>query len=242
MGTDPILHYRLIVQQEDRVYEPYGLEVDVDHDGQRIGEVVHCELGADDRLRVVAVLDDDRLASLDAPIYFSPTVELRGDVDRAVSIAREAVLLGVSVTLQTARVAPTPIAMRAGDIRSSVDRYGWPCSWATETPLLERASHGGQPLRIRTAPQAVGRDGPRTSRLDSDRYGPPARSGTPGHTPASSRFAELTEPDKPAEPEDERKPWEPVPWAEIWVHSIKPFDVQIVEVDETGSPTEPPAD
>jgi hypothetical protein len=121
---------------------PEGIEVDVDHDGHRLGEVVRVELGRDDRLRAVAVLDNDRLASVGEDVFFSPVIEMRGrDLDGSTYIGESARLLGLSVTLSTARVGALPIRMRSGDVRSSVDRFRWPISWASSDPLLERAAH-----------------------------------------------------------------------------------------------------
>lgn len=136
-----------------------GVEVDCDHDGRRVGELVHCELDDDNRLRAVAVLDTDRLAQAieetGASVYFSPLLEMRGGGDGTVYIAREASLLGLSITFQTARVGATPVSWCAGDVRSSVDRYRWPTSWAYNSPLLERCVEHHDGIRERRARHIV---------------------------------------------------------------------------------------
>jgi hypothetical protein len=118
-----------------------GIEIDADHDGQRLGQLLYTELGADERLRAVAVLDDDWLENVEQPVYFSPALDMRGDgIDRSEHyIARTAELIGLSLTLATARVGAHPLAWRQGDLRNPVDRHGWPCSWRGSDPLLARA-------------------------------------------------------------------------------------------------------
>jgi hypothetical protein len=104
-----------------------GIEIDCDHDGRRVGELVHAQLD-DDRLRVVAVLDDDWLGEVEEPVYFSPLLELRGrDLSGSTYIGRTAELLGLSLTFATARLGAHPLSMRAGDVRDSGDRFShWP--------------------------------------------------------------------------------------------------------------------
>jgi hypothetical protein len=55
-----------------------GVVVDCDHDHQRVGDLVYAELGEDQALRCVAVLDNDQLARIDEPVYFSGEFEMRG--------------------------------------------------------------------------------------------------------------------------------------------------------------------
>jgi hypothetical protein len=64
-----------------------GVVIDCDHDHHDYGRLVYAELGDDQALRCVAVVDGD-LTRADGPVYFSPELELRGDVDKPVCIAR----------------------------------------------------------------------------------------------------------------------------------------------------------
>jgi HK97 family phage prohead protease len=115
-----------------------GIAVDCDHDHQQYGNLVYAELGDDQALRCVAVVDGD-LTQAEEPVYFSPELELRGDVDKPICVAREAALLGLSLTFSPATIGAWPVSIRAGDIRRSVDRGKWPASWKYYDPLLERA-------------------------------------------------------------------------------------------------------
>jgi hypothetical protein len=145
-----------------------GVMVDADHDGQRLGELVFAELGDDARLRAVCVLDDDVLTDIERPVYFSPTLQMRGSgIDRTDTyIARTAELLGVSLTFATARSGAHPLSWRRGDFRSSYGRSHWPLSWRSEAPLLARAvdNRAGM-LQTRSAPRIVDRS--RESALDN---------------------------------------------------------------------------
>jgi hypothetical protein len=118
-----------------------GIELDADHNGARLGELVHAELGDDNRLRAVAVLDTDRLEQVEQPVFFSPLFEMRGrDINRSDTyIARAAQLLGLSLTLETARVGALPVSWRRGGLRDPADRYTWPSSWRHSDPLLAHA-------------------------------------------------------------------------------------------------------
>lgn len=117
-----------------------GIEVDADHDGQRLGELLYLELGDDERLRAVCVLDGDWLANVAQPVYFSPMLSMRGrGIDRDTYIAASAEMIGLSVTLETARVGAYPVSRRQGDLRDPVARRTWPFSWQRSDPLLARA-------------------------------------------------------------------------------------------------------
>jgi HK97 family phage prohead protease len=115
-----------------------GVNIDCDHDHQEYGKLIYAELGDDQALRCVAVVDGD-LTRAEEPVYFSPELELRGDVDKRICIAREAALVGLSLTHAPATLGAWPVSIRAGDIRRSLDRNGWPVSWKYHDPLLERA-------------------------------------------------------------------------------------------------------
>jgi HK97 family phage prohead protease len=127
-----------------------GVIVDCDHDGVERGKLLYAELGQDEALRCVAVVDSD-LTHIDEDIYFSPQLLMvgHGIDERSTYIAREASLLGLSLTFSPAALAAQPIGIRAGDLRSSVDRYRWPCSWQHSDPLLARAlDHIGTGLGV----------------------------------------------------------------------------------------------
>jgi hypothetical protein len=76
-----------------------------------------------------------------------------------VYVARTAELLGLSLTLHTARVGAHPVGLRRGDLRDSTARYSsWPCSWQSSDPLLDRAlNHLGSDwqARSRTASRVI---------------------------------------------------------------------------------------
>jgi hypothetical protein len=123
-----------------------GLEIDLDHDpDEQVGELVYAELGSDERLRCVAVVDD-RLEPVlrERSVFFSPLLGMVGAGVRERSyIAREAELLGMSLTLETKRVGAAPVQWRAGDVRDPVARFRWPISWS-QSRLLERSSQVGR--------------------------------------------------------------------------------------------------
>jgi hypothetical protein len=118
---------------------PGGIAIDCDHDHQAVGELIYAELGEDDRLRCVAVLDNDQLTKLDQDVYWSPELDLRGGDPGRYFIARTASLIGLSVTFNPATLAAQPIEIRAGDLRSRVDSGKWATSWRSTSPLLARA-------------------------------------------------------------------------------------------------------
>jgi HK97 family phage prohead protease len=118
---------------------PEGIGIDCDHDDRRIGELVYAELRSDGALCCVAVLDSDRITELSEDVFFSPKVELRGNVREAFCIAREARVLGLSITFSPATLCAKPIEIRTGDLRSSGDRGRWSASWRWHSPLLARA-------------------------------------------------------------------------------------------------------
>jgi hypothetical protein len=99
----------------------------------------YAELGEDDRLRCVAVLDNDQLTKTDRTVFFSGEFELRGDVRKPFYVAREAALLGLSLTFSPASLAAQPIKILTGDLRSLVDPRKWSTSWRWSSPLVARA-------------------------------------------------------------------------------------------------------
>jgi hypothetical protein len=135
-----------------------GIEVNLDHQpGTECGSLVHAELGSDDRLRCVAVITDERLVQVlddelgDEDLFFSPLLEHSGPRDKLAGstyISDRAALIGLSITLASARVAPRPLGKMPGDVRDSLARYSWPLSWK-QSPLLERAADVGLRERAR---------------------------------------------------------------------------------------------
>jgi hypothetical protein len=115
--------------------------IDADHDQRRRGEIVRAEIGETGQLAVVAVLDEgDWLAEVEEPVYLSGMYEMRGkDVRRDFYVAREAQLLGASLTLSPANLDARPLRWYRGDLRSSADRAHWPISVGSNDPLLGRA-------------------------------------------------------------------------------------------------------
>jgi hypothetical protein len=148
---------------DDLDLELGSAEIDADHDGKQVGEIVHAELSPEGRLAVVGVLDEgDWLAEVEQPLFLSGTWEMRGDVRHRCYVAREAQLLGVSLTLSPANLDAQPLSWRPGDVRSESDRRSWPISWSSSSPLLKRAvdswsAVGLLELRHRTASRIVDR-------------------------------------------------------------------------------------
>jgi hypothetical protein len=138
-----------------------GVPVDLDHDQVARGELAYAELATDGRLHAVAVLDDgDWLEPVleEREVFFSSLLELRGrSIDTSDTyIAREARLLGLSLTLDPATLGARPVSVRRGDFRHSPDRGSWSASWRLNDPLLARASDysNAQPWRYRSASPA----------------------------------------------------------------------------------------
>lgn len=173
---------------------PDGVAIDCDHDHEERGRLVYAELGDDDALRVVAVVDGD-LTGLEQPAYFSAEVELRGDVGKRYCIAREAALVGLSLTFSPATIGAWPINTRTGDIRRSLDRGGWSCSWKYHDPLLERALHNigsGLGVEQRAATRIVNMGRKRVPPLESGTRGPiEIRSAASVDVAPSGRVIEL---------------------------------------------------
>jgi hypothetical protein len=115
--------------------------IDADHDGKPRGQLVYAEVGEAGQLQVVGVIDEgDWLAELDEPVFLSGTYEMRGNnVKRDFYVAREAQLLGASLTLEPANLDARPLRWYPGDLRSSADRRQWPISVGSNDPLLGRA-------------------------------------------------------------------------------------------------------
>jgi hypothetical protein len=88
---------------------------------------------------------------------------MRGkDVQQDCYVAREALLLGVSLTLDPANLDAKPLRWRAGDLRDAGVRRSWPITTASADPLLGRAIEHCSPreLRHRSATRIVDlRDG-----------------------------------------------------------------------------------
>jgi hypothetical protein len=98
--------------------------IDVDHDGQPRGVLTYVEVTDQDRLQVVGVIDEgDWLEQIDEDVFLSGTYEMRGkDVMRDAYIAREAQLLGASLTLEPANLDARPMRSYSGDLRDAGDR------------------------------------------------------------------------------------------------------------------------
>jgi hypothetical protein len=119
-----------------------GLTVTLGHDDTApvVGEVVYAELDRDDRLNVVSVVDDD-WTDVDEDVFYSGEFDCRSrsDLGGSVWIADRAYLIGMALTASPASFEARPLKFMPGDIRESIDRFGWPCSWRWSSPLLERA-------------------------------------------------------------------------------------------------------
>jgi hypothetical protein len=136
-----------------------GVSVDLDHDDQAIGRLVYGEIAEDGRLNCVAVLDDDTIRQVEQDVFWSPTFVMVGDVRHRSYIAREAQLLGLSLTLSPATLGAAPIRWREGDVRDPASHRWWPMSWRSDQ-LLERAANsvaGSWRLRSRVTERLVDR-------------------------------------------------------------------------------------
>jgi hypothetical protein len=114
-----------------------GIEIDLDHDGKRVGEMVYGEIADDGRLNVVAVLDDDRITRVDEDVFWSSEMMMIGDVKHDSYIAKRAELRSLALTCDPLTVGAWPVRWRTGDVRSSADRGSWAGIW--REPLLQRA-------------------------------------------------------------------------------------------------------
>jgi hypothetical protein len=174
--------------------------IDADHDQRRRGEVVHAEIGETGQLAVVGVLDGgDWLAEVEEPVYLSGTYEMRGkNVMQDFCVAREAQVLGVSVTLSSANLDARPLRWYRGDLRSSADRAQWPISVGSSDPLLGRAiEHCSRELRHRSATRIVDlrpRDDNPRRRGRADRLGraPPGSEAARPRSESTTRAAAQT--------------------------------------------------
>jgi HK97 family phage prohead protease len=103
-------------------------------------------------------------------------------------------VVGLSLTHTPATIGAWPVGIRAGDIRSSRDRGGWPWDWKYHDPLLERAlDHIGTGLGVeqRTATRIVDL-GRRTWTLEFGPRGPiEIRSAASIDVAANGRTIEL---------------------------------------------------
>jgi hypothetical protein len=90
----------------------------LDH-SENVGQVLTLTRVKGGAVYAIAVSEGcDALLETDAPIYFSPKTDTRidGSDGRFVELA---------LTFQTARVAPKPVVVKAGDIREPSDRNRW---------------------------------------------------------------------------------------------------------------------
>jgi hypothetical protein len=68
--------------------------IDLDHNGEQVGEIVYVEVTWDDRVQLVGVVrSGEVLDAIDAPVYMSGLWEMRGGGEGTSYIAREAQLL-----------------------------------------------------------------------------------------------------------------------------------------------------
>jgi hypothetical protein len=117
-----------------------GVALDLDHQpGTQCGTLVYGEVADDGRLNVVAVLDDDWITRVEEDVFWSPEMEMVGDVLHDSYVARLAELRSLALTLSPLTVGAQPVRFRSGDVRSSADRQGWEISWRSQAPLLARA-------------------------------------------------------------------------------------------------------
>jgi hypothetical protein len=120
-----------------------GTTLDVDHNGEQVGELVYVEVSPENQIGLVAVVDGDWpfTAEAEGPLYISGEYVTRGRSSAGPTyIAKQATLRSAAVTWTPARTGDARAArLWPGDIRSSADRRNWPISWERKDPLLARA-------------------------------------------------------------------------------------------------------
>jgi hypothetical protein len=117
-----------------------GVPVTVGHHGEVIGQLIYGEIDQAGQVNIVAVLHDDTILKIPGPTYLSPELITVGPstMTRSRAIADVAGLIAIALTTDPAGHGLTPIRMRPGDVRRSSARAGWPISWKSADPLLER--------------------------------------------------------------------------------------------------------
>lgn len=142
------------------------VDVDVEHDGRRAGEVIWAERNADGDVNGVAVVDVDRIdgLDLDEPLFFSPTLFTDWTRSGVVSTGRRPVLTSVALTRSPAQLGMMrPLRVWQGDARRTFDR-SWMASWRGDGVLRRAVEHGtDRSLRI----------------VDLDEWGRPALDDLP---------------------------------------------------------------
>jgi phage head maturation protease len=125
--------------------------IDIDHDGQPIGRVVHVERSAQGDIDCVGVVEHhDELADI-GPIYLSATMWCRQAGSDRAWIGRDPHLLSVSLTKSPRQMGLTPVAVLPGDVSSSYARGNWP--WQQRSrPLITRAVEATATVELRRAP------------------------------------------------------------------------------------------
>lgn len=139
------------------------IPVDRFHDHRFIGQVVRLERIADRGVQACLVVHDDDLVDTEQRWYLSPggLNSQPEDGSGACWVGRHPVLHSVALVEHPAQTAVRAVSIRHGDVRSLVDRGGWPYTWDLD-PLLRRTAE--QPRR-----------NDRTLRIiDIDRDGNPA--------------------------------------------------------------------
>ena len=137
-----------------------GSMIDLDHDGNTVGEIVYAERGDQDQIEVVGVLDGNWIERVTQPVFMSGEWEMRGSNLEARSfVAREAQLRSVALTLDPCNLAARPVQWLRGDLRRETDQRSWSLLWRTDHPLLARAFDQlrGLGSESRTASQIVDR-------------------------------------------------------------------------------------
>jgi hypothetical protein len=126
--------YEAISSLEYRSTQPRA-EVNVEHRGQSVGEVVHYERNLDDAIIAVAVVrgHDELLAPRHPPVYWSVELRMLHGGRRDVQIT------GLAIVERPATVGLSPLTVIGGDVRE----VGTQVRWHNRTPhraLLERAA------------------------------------------------------------------------------------------------------
>jgi hypothetical protein len=138
---------------DDYDLELEGAEIDLDHEGEPVGQIVYAEID-NDQLAVVGVVDG-ALAEVaeERDVFFSGSYARHGDygLRERSSVVPQAKVLGMSLTLRPANSSAQVVRWMPGDVRDSLDRRGWPISWSHSHPLLARAVNNlGTDWQVRT--------------------------------------------------------------------------------------------
>jgi hypothetical protein len=125
---------------DDYALELEDADIDLDHGGEPVGQVIYAEVSPENQLAVVGVVDG-ALAKIERPVFWSGSYMPDGDhgLRERSAVVPRAKILGLSLTPESANSSARAVSWMPGDVRSSTDRRQWPLGWKSQRPLLARA-------------------------------------------------------------------------------------------------------